>query len=49
MSDLPATAFSRPAEEAAYGRPSMTRGLFWGGALSLPLWALIGVAVARLL
>lgn len=30
-------------------RPSPAKGLMWGGVLSIPIWALIGLVVARAL
>ncbi|WP_176559936.1 hypothetical protein [Teichococcus rhizosphaerae] len=47
MSDVVADPAFSLAAETREDRPSPARGLLWGGVLSIPLWALIGLVVAR--
>ncbi|HWL82026.1 MAG TPA: hypothetical protein VNR89_13835 [Roseomonas sp.] len=48
MSDTTADACMLSTAPAAGSRPSPAKGLLWGGALSIPLWAAIGWVAARL-
>ncbi|MDJ0389077.1 hypothetical protein QMO56_13215 [Roseomonas sp. E05] len=49
MSDAVAGTYTLPSAPPADRRPSPAKGLLWGGALSLPLWAVIAWVATRVL
>lgn len=47
MSDTVADPSLSIEAELQESHPSPAKGLMWGGVLSIPIWAVIGLLVAR--
>jgi len=47
MSDTAVNAYTVPVISSQEARPSFTKGLLWGGILSIGLWMVIGWMIAR--